>query len=259
MMSLERVLYKIRKRESPFYSSLKDLLLRIIDFDLPAPRVIFRPLYELVILSRFLFGIVLQKLLYVPIFRSRLSQCGKGLTLPNGIPWVEGHLRIHVGDNVMLDATVITSGSVHDEPVLMIGDRTGLGYQTHVNVGESVKIGNDCMIANECFITDNDLHPLDPARRIRKEPIRPDEIKPIVIEDNVWLGKRVVVLKGVTIGKGSIVSANSVVTRSIPPYSIAMGVPARIVLTGIDRVYGDKREKEDNAPSSNTPVLDDFK
>ena len=52
----------------------------------------------------------------------------------------------------------------------------------------------------------------------------------VVIEDNVWLGDNVCVLPGVTIGKGSVIGANSVVTHSIPPYSIAVGTPAKIVL-----------------------------
>lgn len=259
IMSLERVLYKIRKRESPFYSKLKDLLLYIKHFNLPAPKAVFRPLYELVILLRFLISIVLQKIFYVPIFRSRLDQCGRGLALPNGIPWVEGQLKICVGDNVTLDGTAITSGSVHKEPILIIGDRTEVGYHTHINVSESIRIGNDCMIAAECFITDNDGHPLDPQRRIRKEPVRANEIKPIIIEDNVWIGKRTVVLKGVTIGTGSVVTANSVVTRSLPPYSIAMGVPAKLVLSGIDRAFADKTETAKDGATATTPNSDDLK
>jgi acetyltransferase-like isoleucine patch superfamily enzyme len=204
--------------------------------------LVFRPLYELIILLRFLISIVLQKIFYVPIFRSRLDQCGRGLTLPNGIPWIEGHLKICVGENVMLDNTVITSGSIHKEPVLTIGNRTEVGYHTHINVGQSVQIGNNCMIAAECFITDNDGHPVDPQRRLRREPVRANEIESVIIEDNVWIGKGAVVLKGVTIGTGSVVSANSLVTKSLPPYSIAMGVPARLVLSGIDRVFVNKTE-----------------
>jgi acetyltransferase-like isoleucine patch superfamily enzyme len=64
----------------------------------------------------------------------------------------------------------------------------------------------------------------------RDLPIRaqPTEERPIVIEDDVWLGASAIVLGGVTIGQGSVVAAGSIVTRSLPPYSIARGVPARI-------------------------------
>ena len=118
----------------------------------------------------------------------------------------------------------------------MIGDRTHLGYGLTISVGNSVKIGNDCLIAGGCFIADNDGHPIDPYRRIRKEPVNGEEIDPVVIEDNVWIGTGSVILKGVTIGEGSVVAANSLVTRSIPPYSIAMGVPAKIIKSGIDKI-----------------------
>ena len=140
----------------------------------------------------------------------------------------------------MLDGNVFSSGRMHKDPVLTIGNRVVLGYKTHISVSKSVKIGNDCLIAAGCMILDNDGHPIDPNRRLRKEPVRDNEIKPVVIEDNVWIGTGSIILKGVTIGTGSIIAANSLVTRSIPPYSIAMGVPAKVVISGIDKVYGKK-------------------
>jgi maltose O-acetyltransferase len=73
-------------------------------------------------------------------------------------------------------------------------------------------------------ITDNNFHRLEPEHR--------DEIPesaPVIIEENVWLGGRVIVLPGVTIGAGSAVGAGSVVTHNIPPRSLAVGVPARVI------------------------------
>ncbi len=77
--------------------------------------------------------------------------------------------------------------------------------------------------ANSC-IYDTDWHPVDPARRATGEA---GASIPVIIEDDVWLGANVVVLKGVTIGAGSIIAANSVVTKSIPPGVVAGGTPAR--------------------------------
>jgi maltose O-acetyltransferase len=71
---------------------------------------------------------------------------------------------------------------------------------------------------------DNDFHRLEPERRQEKPPS-----SPIILEENVWLGARVIVLPGVTIGAGTVVGAGSVVTRSIPSRSVAVGVPARVV------------------------------
>lgn len=239
-MKIEDFLFKIRRRESPFYSKLKDILLGLIHFNLPAPKFIFRPIYELLILWRFSSHFIVEKLFYIPVFKSRCAQCGKGLCLLHGIPWIEGQLKIRIGDNVQIDDNIFTSGRNEAEPVLTIGDRSFLGCKVAINVGKSVQIGKDCLIAAGCLITDNDSHPIDPYRRLRKEPVKDNEIKPIIIEDNVWIGTRCVILKGVTIGTGSIIAANSLVTRSIPPYSIAMGVPAKVIISGINKSYGNK-------------------
>lgn len=245
-MSLETLLFKIRRRESPFYSRVKDILLALIHLDFIAPRFIFRPLYELVILWRFLSHFILEKLFYVPVFKARCERCGRGLSLPNGIPWIEGHLKIRIGDNVMIDKNTFTSGHVHEEPCLTIGNETTLGYGVSISVGQSVQIGNHCMIAAGCFIGDNDGHPIDPYRRLHKEPVTDDEIKPVVIEDNVWIGTNSIILKGVTIGTGSVVAANSLVTRSVPDYSIVMGVPAKVIISGIDKIYNNELIEKSN-------------
>jgi acetyltransferase-like isoleucine patch superfamily enzyme len=77
-----------------------------------------------------------------------------------------------------------------------------------------------------CPATDSDSHPVEAQKRLAGEP---GTAIPVRIEDNVWLGMNVVVLRGVTIGRNSVISANSVVTRSIPANVIAAGHPARVV------------------------------
>jgi acetyltransferase-like isoleucine patch superfamily enzyme len=245
-MGIEEFLFKIRRRDSWFYSKLKDILQAILWFNLPAPRWLFKPLYEAVVLFRYLVHIIPEKFFYVPVFKARCERCGKGLSLPNGIPWVEGNLRIEIGENVMLDDSIFVSGRAVEKPILTIGDRTGVGYKTGFSVGKRIDIGNDVMIAGGCFIADNDGHPLDPAKRLKKEPVGESEIKPVKIEDNAWIGTGVVILKGVTIGTGSVVTANSVVTRSVPPYSMVMGIPARVALSGLDRAFQEKASAKDD-------------
>jgi acetyltransferase-like isoleucine patch superfamily enzyme len=85
-----------------------------------------------------------------------------------------------------------------------------------------IDIGDNCMFAESVFVTDSDWH--DHYHRIY-----PGKREPVVIEDNVWLGDRVTVCKGVRVGKNSIVGAASVVTRDVPANSIAVGNPARVV------------------------------
>jgi maltose O-acetyltransferase len=71
---------------------------------------------------------------------------------------------------------------------------------------------------------DNDFHRIEPERRNERA-----ESAPIILENNVWLGARVIVLKGVTIGEGSVIGAGSVVTKNIPSRSLAVGQPAKII------------------------------
>ena len=235
-MGIEDLLFKIRRGENQFYSKAKKILRNIIFFDFPAPKWIFRPLYEGMIVTRFLIRFIPEKLFYIPIFKARCVRCGKGLSLPNGIPWIEGNLRIEIGNNVSIDDNVFVSGHVALNPALIVGDRTVLGYKVSISVGKKVEIGNDVLIASGCLIADNNGHSVDPYRRLRKEPVTEDEIKPVKIEDNAWIGTRAVILKGVTVGTGSVVAANSVVTRSVPPNSVAMGIPAKVVSSEIDKM-----------------------
>lgn len=71
---------------------------------------------------------------------------------------------------------------------------------------------------------DNDFHSLKPERRTEQ----PDSA-PIILEENVWIGARVIVLRSVTIGRGSVVGAGSIVNRDISPRSLAVGVSARVI------------------------------
>jgi acetyltransferase-like isoleucine patch superfamily enzyme len=76
------------------------------------------------------------------------------------------------------------------------------------------------MIGDETIILDNDYHPVN-----SNSP----KCAPVYLEDRVWLATRVIVLRGVRVGEGSVIGAGSVVTQSIPPYSFAAGVPARVI------------------------------
>lgn len=104
-----------------------------------------------------------------------------------------------------------------------------------------VTIGNRVAISMNVHIHDTDSHPIDATKRFEQNkeilttghPTEIDQIpsSPIIIEDDVWIGLNAVVLKGVTLGKGSIVSAMSVVTRSVPPFTVVAGNPARVIKT----------------------------
>ncbi|MCA0145508.1 acyltransferase [Blastococcus sp. LR1] len=88
-----------------------------------------------------------------------------------------------------------------------------------------ITIGEDCLIGTEVSVYDSDFHEMDPALRRKAST----STAPVVIGDNVWLGERCMIMKGVTIGRDAVVGAYSVVNRSVPAGAIVAGIPAKIV------------------------------
>lgn len=117
---------------------------------------------------------------------------------------------------------------------IIIGDRVGMS-STCLRAKTKITIGNDVKIGGDCLIMDSDSHSHNYVRRrfgynkasSDKNDINPSA--PITIEDDVWIGARCMILKGVTIGARSIIAAGSIVTKSIPSDVIAAGVPCKIV------------------------------
>lgn len=94
----------------------------------------------------------------------------------------------------------------------------------------SVVFGRHVMVAPDVIVVDSDFHAPWPAERRHVDP-GVERDRPVRVDDYAWIGMRSVILKGVHIGEGAIVGAGSVVTRDIPPYCVACGVPARVVRT----------------------------
>jgi maltose O-acetyltransferase len=107
---------------------------------------------------------------------------------------------------------------------LHIGARCLVNFGTSIVALDRVSIGKRCLIGTHCMITDTPFHDVDPDRRLE-----PPKAQPVTIGDNVWIGARVVVLPGVTIGDDAVVGVGSIVTSDIPPRTLAVGVPARVV------------------------------
>lgn len=123
---------------------------------------------------------------------------------------------------------------------VFIGDNIYIGSRTIIQSKEHVTIGNNVIISNNVTIVDNNNHPTEPADRLAMSACRDymtDELwtwkyaasKPIVIEDNVWIGKNAAIMKGVTIGNGSIVAMGAVVTHDVAPCTLVAGNPAKEV------------------------------
>ncbi len=107
---------------------------------------------------------------------------------------------------------------------ITIGDYSGFSG-TSISAAESITIGNEVICGANVTITDTDWHNIMPGKRTSGKILS----APIMIGDNVWLGLNVTVLKGVTIGNGTVIAANSTVSRDIPENVMAAGTPARII------------------------------
>lgn len=117
-----------------------------------------------------------------------------------------------------------------------IGDRVGISSSC-LWAREYIRIGNNVNIGGDCLIMDSDVHPYDYnlRRRMPDNDFRGDNemipVAPIQIDDDVWIGARCIILKGVHIGARSIIGACSVVTKDIPADSIAVGNPCKVIRT----------------------------
>jgi acetyltransferase-like isoleucine patch superfamily enzyme len=114
---------------------------------------------------------------------------------------------------------------------ISIGDHVFIGKGAVFLASDSaITIGNKVMFGPCVLIMGGDHNTSEVGRyMIDVKRKRPSDDLPVVIEDDVWIGAGAIILKGVTIGRGSIVAAGSVVTRSIPEFSVAAGVPARVI------------------------------
>lgn len=148
---------------------------------------------------------------------------------------------IVIEEGCIIDGTLQSSshGQIH------MGKHSSIGADSHIRCVDKVIIGDYTAISNHVVICDNNNHPVNPADRMilsltppgsDERSWRHSDHAPIIIGKNVWIGEYSRICKGVTIGDGSIVAANAVVTKDVPSNAIVAGNPARIVKTEIDRV-----------------------
>jgi acetyltransferase-like isoleucine patch superfamily enzyme len=155
-----------------------------------------------------------------------------------GLPVIQKHRqsRMVFGDRLQLRSTVCSNplGANHAVilctwqagAVLEIGDDFGMTGGS-ICAAQRITIGDRVTVGANSTILDTDFHPLDPDQR-RRDP-QAARTAPVVIEDDVFIGMNSLILKGVRLGRGSVVGAGSVVTRDVPAGAIVAGNPARVV------------------------------
>ncbi len=171
-----------------------------------------------------LFKIFLEGILRVFVAKIHLRKCtsvGK-LVSVRGKPIIVNLGEMTFDDEVRIwskiERTKLYTGKGGK---LIIGKNSRLNG-VHIDACELVQIGDNVRIAPYTVILDSDFHDI-------KDHFSKGAVMPVIIEDNVWIATRSTILKGVRIGKGSVIAAGSVVTKDIPPNCVAAGVPAKVI------------------------------
>jgi acetyltransferase-like isoleucine patch superfamily enzyme len=201
------------------------------NFSVPAPRFLSVPLAGAFLIVRSVYYFVARVFFCEPFFKSYCSKYGNNLHTGVFLHWIQGRGELIIGDNVTVDGkcSFTFAARYSDRPTLIIGDNSGIGHNSSFTVGERITIGRHCRIASGVAIFDAPGHPLDPSMRLAGSSATLEQVRPVVIEDNVWIGQSVIIMPGVTIGQDSVVAAGSVVLTSVPPNVLVAGNPARQV------------------------------
>lgn len=232
LSALELCLLRIKRADTPTFKALKAGLQWFMTANLQIPGAV-KPGGRLVYDLRFLLPQPFKKLrslLYVqPLFACRCEAMGRRVQVVK-LPVITGHTLLYVGDDVRFDGSfAVASGRFCDRPTLRIGDRTFLGHGVSVTCNREVVIEQDVLIAGNCWISDYNGHSIVPERRLTHALPSADEIQPVRICRGAWIGAGALILRGVTVGESAVIGANSVVTHDIPPRTIAVGSPAKVV------------------------------
>lgn len=165
--------------------------------------------------------------------KKEFKSCGVNTKIDRPLT-LRGGKYISIGENVLIGRHIVMTvwniDNAGKEPELVIGDGVELGDHSHITCANKIVISSGVLTGKRILITDNS-HGSITLEQLRVAP----KSRPVIskggvfIGKNVWIGEKASIMPGVTIGEGSIIGANSVVTSDIPPYSVAVGTPARIV------------------------------
>lgn len=159
---------------------------------------------------------------------------GKHTEVPGSVDIRKPGAVVVLGNDGLFHGQIVTETSAAE---VLIGNNVFLGGGSLIDCVESISIEDDVLISYRCIIADSDNHNI--AYSQRKKDLQnwkkgqhdwgTINTSPIQICKGVWLGTSVIVLKGVTIGEGSVVGAGSVVTKDVPPWTIVAGNPAKVI------------------------------
>lgn len=145
---------------------------------------------------------------------------------------IQSPKRISIGSGSSINVGVFLR-CYGNNSTIEIGNGVSIGVQNSITSCNRIVIGDGVTTGRMVLITDNSHGKNNSLDDLKLRPMDREVVSKgeVIIEDNVWLGEMVCVMPGVTIGHGSVIGANAVVTKDIPPYSIAVGCPAKVVKT----------------------------
>ncbi len=170
-----------------------------------------------------LVGRVFQGGVRVALSNYYLRGCRKGsLVSVNGRPMVSNHGEMIFDDEVRVWSNVVQAKLFTGEHGKLVVGKNSRINGAHIDASELIQIGCNVRIAPYSIIIDSDFHDI-------RDHFATGKSKPIIIEDDVWIATRATILKGVRIGRGSVVASGAVVTRDVPPNSVVAGIPAKVI------------------------------
>ena len=228
---MSKIRNMIATSEHPLAKKIKFIYKKFNNPSLPAPKIIVKPLLWGFILVRSTYYELVRIFFCEPLFKAYCKSYGNNLHTTAHLPWIQGGGDIVLGDDVLISGRCAISfaSRFSERPLFKVGNHTDISNGSSFVVGKSIIIGNHVLIGPRVNIRDSNGHASDPEKRQQGEPPAIDEVRPVVIEDNVWIGNGVIIGPGVTVGEGSIISASSVVVNDVLPYTVVSGFPARKV------------------------------
>jgi len=191
-----------------------------------------------------------------------LGKVGRGVTFGTNVVLRHPH-KIFIGDNVIVDDNCVLDAKGETNNGLFIGngvfigrntilsckngdihlgERTNIGFNSEIFSASEVRVGKNNLIAAYCYLIGGthsmdrtDLPPLDQSRISRG----------IHLEDNLWLGANVKVMDGVRIGHDSVIGTAAVVVKDVPPYSVAIGIPAKVIRNRLETPTADSEKTDE--------------
>ena len=155
-------------------------------------------------------------------------KCGRNVSItpPMKVRFVNGGVLL--GDNVSISASTILLG-VTPQAKIIFGNNIRIAHHFQISCANTVNIGSDVNIAPFVFISDHNHKFEDPNKPIKDQGISIKEGGAVVIGEGSWIGTKATIIGSVKIGKHCVIGANSVVTKDIPDFSVAVGSPAKVI------------------------------